>query len=233
MTYTDLMAIRTGMRVRLCLKSRNDYTQRTMALGASLFWIALVALLVFGARFVTQKKKWRLVGKIIGGLVVLCIAIGLAIWGWNAYKGRPQPVDALGSISLGMTPVEVTLALGEPNNTNPNDVSDGHRRYLYMEYGTLEYFIKFSDAASSSEHVQAVCSGDYNNGVFGLSKYSSQKDVIKKLGNPISQSIHKDELRKMISYPEWKVSYEIEKGDVVSVCVSENGDMQYLEEYGF
>lgn len=180
-----------------------------------------------------HKKKWRLVGKIAGGLIIFCIVIGLAVWGWHVYKARPIPVNQLGSISLGMTPLEVTLALGEPNNVNANDVSDGNRRYLYMEYGTLEYFIRFSDPNISTEQVEAICSSDYSNGVFGLSKYSSENDVIKKLGNPISQSVHKEGLRKMISYPELKVSFEIEKGDVISVCVSEDGTMKYLEEYGF
>jgi len=204
-----------------------------MTLGSSLIWITVLILLAFGIRYVTHKKKWRLVLKIIGGLFGLGILVGLAIWGWYVYKERPQPVDTLGAISLGMTPLEVTLALGKPNGTNENNMLDNHRRYLYTDYsGTSKYIVKFSDATNSIEHVESVCSRDYSKTVFGLGKYSSEAEVTKKLGMPISQSIHKDGLKKMISYPEWKVSFEIEKGDVISACVSEDGDMQYLEEYG-
>lgn len=204
-----------------------------MTLGTSLIWIAILFLLAFGIRYVTHKKKWCLVLKIIGGLACLGILVSLAIHGWYVYKERPQPIDTLGAISLGMTPLEVTLALGKPSGTNENDMFDSHRRYVYTDYsGTPEYIIKFSEVTNSIEYVESVCSRDYSKTIFGLGKYSSEFEVIKKLGAPVSQSIHKDGLKKMISYPEWKVSFEIEKNDVISTCVSEDGDIKYLEEYG-
>lgn len=200
-----------------------------MSVGESFLWVALLVIFVLAVRSVNQKKKWSLVRKVVGGLVILAAIVGSMFWGWNVYKERPRLVTQLGSISLGMTPVEVTLALGKPNNTY---ISGGHRRYLYTENGDLEYFVRFSDDMISAERVEEVCSRDYNDEVFGLSKYSPEDEVIKKLGNPTNQSIHKEGLRKMISYPKWKVSFEIEKRDVISVCISEDGSMKYLEEYG-
>src|SRR5680860_1493523 len=132
-----------------------------MTLGTSLIWITVLVLVALGVRFISKKKKWRLVGKITSILIAVGVVISLGVWGWNVYKDRPQPLSKLGSVSLGMTPIEVSLALGKPNNTDADDNSDGYRRYLYISYGTLEYFIRFSNGVSSPERVEAVCSSDY------------------------------------------------------------------------
>lgn len=205
-----------------------------MSLGTSLIWIAVLALLVYGIRLITKKKKWRLVIKVIAVLILLGILIGLGVWGWSVYKDRPQPVDTLGSISLGMTPIDVTLAVGKPTQEIlPNEL-DTSRRYIYEGYGgDLKYTIKFSGSDETPvDVVQVVCTGDYMNEVFGLGKYDSEKDVIKKLGSPSNQSIRADGLAKMISYEKWNVAFEIQQGDVTKTCISSSGKVTYLKEYG-
>ncbi len=41
-----------------------------------------------------------------------------------------------------------------------------------------------------------------------------------------------DGLSKYISYEQWNVSYEIERGDIEVLCISEDGKMTYTDEYG-
>lgn len=205
-----------------------------MTLGTSLFWITILVLVILGIRYTTRQKKWRLVAKIVGGLAILGVILGFAVWAWGSYKDRPQPVDTLGSLSLGMSPLEVTLAAGKPDIESKPDEIDGSRRYLYKDYsGDVEYFVRFSDVnENSDERVDLICTSNYAHHVFGLSKYSSEKEVTKKLGEPTSQSIRKDGLAKIISYENWKVAFEIEKKSVTEVCVSSSGKVSYREEYG-
>ncbi len=205
-----------------------------MTLGTSLFLITVLVLLILGAKFITKKKKWLLVGKITGAIVLLCISIGLAGWGWFMYKERPQPVSKLGSISLGMTPLEVTLAIGKPTHEIlPNEI-DTSRRYLYQNYiGAYEYIIKFSGIdETSSDVVDIVCSEDYSKNIFGLGNYDSEESVIKKLGSPSNESIRLDGLAKTISYEKWNVAFEIEQEDVSRICVTSSGKVSYTKEYG-
>lgn len=204
-----------------------------MTLGTSLLLVTLLLFSILGIRYITKEKKWRLVVKIVGCLVLLGIVISLVIWAWNSYKERPQPVDTLGSLSLGMSPLEVSLAVGKPDNESVLKEIDGSRRYLYNNYsGDLEYFVRFSSAdEDSSEKVEVICTRDYMHDVFGLSKYSSEEEVKKKLGEPTNQSIRQDGLAKMISYEKWKVAFEVEKKNVVTVCISSSGKVGYLEEY--
>lgn len=206
-----------------------------MTLGTSLTLIATLIFIVLGVRFISKKKKWRLVAKIAGGLFLFGVLIGLGTWSWIWYKERPQPVDTLGSLSLGMTPLEVSLAVGKPDNESaPLKETDESRWYLYNNhYDELEYFVRFSDKTeSSTELAEIICTRNYQHDVFGLSKYSSEKEIKKKLGEPTSQSIRLDGLAKMISYEKWKVAFEIEKGDVIAVCISSSGKVGYKKEYG-
>jgi hypothetical protein len=53
--------------------------------------------------------------------------------------------------------------------------------------------------------------------------------VVHKLGKPDKTSISADRKQKIISYPQWKVAYFIEKRLVVGVCISDEGVVTFVD----
>jgi len=201
-----------------------------MTLGTSLILIVILVLLIQGIKFISRKKKWRLVAWIAGLLFLLAIIITSCVWGWYQYKNRLQPINKLGSVALGMNPVDVTLAIGKPSQEILPDNFDNKRTYIYTGY--TEYYIRFSGSNEKpSDVADVICSDGIYIKVFGLSKYDSEEKVLKKLGAPTSQSIRSDGLVKAISYGKWNVSFEIEKGIISRVCISSDGEIKFINEY--
>jgi hypothetical protein len=202
-----------------------------MTLGTSLFSITILVFIFLGIKYISKKKKWRLAGRVAGVLLLIIIVIGLSVFGWYRYQDRLRPISSLGSISLGMSPIEVSLALGKPSQETQPDNFGGSRTYTYSDYSG-EKFIMFSNSENTTvDSVSIICSDNYNDKVFGLGKYSSEKEVLKKLGEPTKQSIRSDGLAKTISYEKWNVSFEIQKGEVGNVCISSSGKVSYKNEY--
>lgn len=202
-----------------------------MTLGSALVLITFILLAAAGVYFVSKNKKWRLMGKIVGVIILLAIAISLGAWGWHQYQNRPQVVTGIGDVSLGMTPLEVTLAIGKPDINNEGSGNDSDLRYVYLNYShEVDYFVRFSNKTIEPRAV-VVCSSNYLREALGLGKYDSESDVTKKLGEPTTISVREDGLRKMISYQQWKVAFEIEQGDVESVCATESGEVTYIDEH--
>lgn len=202
-----------------------------MTLGSALILITFILLIAAGIYYVTKHKKWRLIGKITGAILLLAVLVGLGIWGWYQYQDRPQVVTGVGDVSLGMTPVEVTLAVGKPKVNLEGSEEDTDLRYIYLNYSDeLDYFVRFSNESGEYRAV-LICSSNYLREVLGFSKYDSESEVIKKLGEPSSISVREDGLQKTISYKQWKVGFGIEQGDVETVCATESGEVKYIKEY--
>lgn len=202
-----------------------------MTLGSALILITFILLTAVGIYYVTKHKKWRLIGKITGAILLLAILIGLGIWAWIQYQNRPQVVNSVGDVSLGMTPVEVTLAIGNPEVNLEGTEEDTDLRHIYLNYNDeVDYFVRFSNESGEYRAV-VICSSNYLREVLGFSKYDSESKVIKKLGEPTSISVREDGLEKMISYKQWKTAFGIEQGDVETVCATESGEVKYIKEY--
>jgi len=105
--------------------------------------------------------------------------------------------------------------------------------YKQSEYSDEHLIIRFTGDEQNALRTSTICeSGGYNR-IFGLNTYYLyEESVIKKLGTPSHESISSDGLKKMISYEQWKVAFEIEKNHVISWCVTESGKMTYTNEYG-
>lgn len=200
-----------------------------MSTGGSLILIAVFSAIGFAIYKIHQKQKWKLVGKIIGGIIALGLLIGAGIYTYFWYTNLPYETTQLGKVSIDMTPVEVTLQLGKPSGDNTDD--SGVRRFVYVDYGSLDYFIKFEKDSTGTERLTTACSGDYMNDIFGLDVYDSEENVTKKLGEPTNTSVNKDGLSKMISYDKWKVAFLIEKGEVKQTCITKSGKVTFIEEY--
>lgn len=196
-----------------------------MSTGTSLFWIAFLAAIGFSVYKIHQKKKWGLVLKIFAGLVLISLIISACAYAYVWSTNRPHEATSLGKVSLGMSPVDVTLLLGKPDGewTDPG----GEKRFIYGSYGDTDYLIRFG----ADNTVGVICTYEYYNDVFGLGVYDSESAVLKKLGPPTNTSINKDGLMKFISYEKFKVAFGIAEGSVDSVCVTKSGKVSFIEEY--
>lgn len=209
-----------------------------MSLGDGMVVVTVLILISVTVYTISAKKRWKKVGKFFVWSILLIIFLNLLGWGgywvWSWYNDRPYELNGIGDITLNMSVLDLKLAFGEPILDLPlsGDDSNDTRLIAYEKYSfsdTFDYLIKFEDVGSG-ERMKYVCKYEYEE-VFGLSIYSSEKEVLSKLGNPTNISIREDSLAKLISYEPWKVVFEIEKGDVNKICVSRSGKLTYSTEY--
>ena len=199
-----------------------------MTLGEAIFWSTVLILFSLGIWQITKQRRWKSVGKVVLGLVLLNVVIGASYWGWIRYQERPIVMSELAGVRLGMTPVEVTLKLGMPEKKE--EQSTGTGREMYFDY-TDTNFVRF-DTEGSEMRACMIGSSDMRATIAGLGTYSSEDEVISKFGQPTKTSINKDGVRKILSYSQWNAAFEIEKGRVVRMIISSSGAASYKEEYG-
>lgn len=196
-----------------------------MSLGTSILLIAIFGGILYAIYKINQKRKWKLVLKISAVIVLLIVVISAGIWGYYWYQDRPHVASTLGKVSLGMSPVEVTLELGKPTEEIIDE--ENQKRYLYKDYSGLRYIIVFDQVDKAS----LICTEEYYYEIFGLGVYDSEEKIIKKLGEPTNVSINESGTSKFISYSQYKVAFDIEKGDVKTTCVTESGQVTFSNEY--
>lgn len=174
----------------------------------------------------TKKKSsiWRRLLKVVLGFILLIVGISVIGFAYQWYKDLPREMDQLGSISLGMKPVDVTLELGKPSDEITND--EGNKGFIYNGYSGIEYFIAFDE----NDTVRRICSENSYREVMGLGKYDSEEKIVNKLGKPSNTSVNVEGTRKFISFAKYNVSFEVEQGDVRLVCVTTT-EMSYADEY--
>ena len=208
-----------------------------MSLGTGIF--ASTVLLLFAAALyqITIRQKWKTVGKVFVGVVLVGLVTAGGIWGWTIYSERPSVVTELSGVRLGMNPLEVKLAKGAPATENqPSQQEDGEFQITWVysldDNAEEHTLVIFRGEKAEATSVAIVCeSGGYSR-VLGFGRFDSEKDVLEKLGPPTNESIRQNGLSKVISYKPWKVAYEIEKGLVADRCISESGKVSYTAEYG-
>jgi hypothetical protein len=217
-----------------------------MTLGSGILWSTILVLLAVTIYLVSVRNKWKTVAKLFGVLILGAAFIGGATWGWYAYQNRPQVVTELGGIRLGMTQLDVKLLKGAPttaseieeqkDHSEDDEGKKGQRFKLSWLFGGDESSgtslkIVFYGATRDDLRVAIVCeTGGYSTPL-GLGRFSSEEDIVKRLGSPSTESIDSQGLRKVISYRQWKTAYEIEKGSVEAVCVAASGRVRYSDEY--
>ena len=173
----------------------------------------------------TRKSIWRIILKVVLILILVPIVISALTLTYQWYQDLPHPVNQLGSIKLGMKPVEVTLALGKPSQETTD--YKNRVRYVYTDYGgKTRYLITFNEQTGASQ----VCSEDYSNDVLGLGVYDDEKQVTNKLGEPSKVSINEEGLMKLISYSQYNIAFGIKEGDVSLTCVTDS-EMSFVDEY--
>lgn len=172
-----------------------------------------------------RKSIWKILLKIILILILVPIVISALTLTYQWYQDLPHSVNQLGSIKLGMKPVEVTLALGKPSQETTD--YKNRVRYIYTDYGgKTRYLITFNEQTGASQ----ICSEDYSNDVLGLGVYDDERQVTNKLGEPSKVSINEEGLMKLISYSEYNIAFGIKEGDVSLTCVTDS-EMSFVDEY--
>ncbi|USN87862.1 MAG: hypothetical protein H6779_00240 [Candidatus Nomurabacteria bacterium] len=193
-----------------------------MTTGDSLITIAIIGGLIYGIRLIHNKKKWKLVGKILGGLILLGLLIGGGVYAYQTYSERPKEVTELAGISLGMKKVDVTLIKGQPSDEIE---FEGGSSLNYKDYSSF-LMVNWNTA----EGVYRICSSKYSDEIFGLGKYNSYNDVVKKLGQPAEKSINTEGTRMIANYPDYNVAFGVNAGEVDMACVTSRL-ITFIEEY--
>lgn len=190
------------------------------------------------------QRKWSFWAIIL--YIVIIILGGLAallIPAYENYTIRHQVITELNGLTLGMRPVEVTLAKGEPSNSSekPQQSQDGAyfslNYYFYYpgSYGEESelLLVHFSGEDVKSLIADRICSDSidrfYVKGISYL-KYTKESEIIEKLGQPTGISIYKNGLSKWLSYEPMNVAFELQKDSINQVCISKS-NISYVEEY--
>ena len=215
-----------------------------MTLGDGILWSTVIVVLAASIYQISIRNRWRTVGKAFGILVLAGILIGGALWGEYIYKSRPRPyaVTELGGVRLGMTPLEVRVAKGAPINKGNATLDlqeDSRFRMTWAfdivpieELKGLPLLTVIFDARTQNDlKVSIVCERDGYRSLLGLSSGDTEEDMVEKVGLSTNESISEDGLSKLVSFKQWKVAYEVAKGQIGHVCVSESGKVAFADEW--
>ncbi len=188
-----------------------------------LFAVGVLTLLVYSRGF----------RKITVWLLGLAIIVAIGYWGWLRYTERPRAVDQIAGIKLGMSPIDVKLAKGAPSNDATAQIQSSGEYSLDWSFSTTygpKLTVLFYGTNPQSLRASIICEADGDTRLFGLGNYSSEEAVTGTLGLPSRTSIAESGLSKIISYSAYNVAFEIEKGDVREVCVTDAGSVGYERE---
>jgi hypothetical protein len=209
-----------------------------MSLGSGIFLAVVLLILAIGVWQIMTREKWKTVEKIAGALVGLGLMAAAVIFVMYADKDqipRPSTISQLAGVKLGMSPTDVTLALGRPSISGKMEIDrDGqaHLTYVYTKDQNEDYSLDiiFAGADSRSTRAVIICEkGGFSN-LLGLDRYSSEQDVLRNLGTPSYSSIRNDGLEKAISYAAWNASFKVARGRVIALCIHQGNFILYDRE---
>lgn len=204
-----------------------------MTIGEGIFWSTVILVTFASIVLLTRYKRWRAFFKVLAILAWIGMTLGISVWLYFKYDNRPQIMSTLNDISLGMSEVDVTLQKGEPDKVSELGPStDGYRKFLLYKGVSDSYTYVTLKGQKDSMVVTDICDEGGYGRVLGFGQYSSEEDIIEKLGKPSSASINEKGTEKILSYPEWNAAFELAQGTVTSVCVTNGPAMRYSAEYG-
>ena len=171
-------------------------------------------------------------------LGLLCLLAGAGVFVATADKDTrptPQIIGELGGVHLGMSPTDVTLALGKPFASSKVEADGAHHTHLIYVYSkgknddhSLD--VTFHGTSASGMRAAVVCEQGGFSSLLGFDKFSREQDIIRMLGTPVFTSIRGDGLEKTISYSAWNASFKIALGKVVALCIHQGSFIQYDRE---
>jgi len=198
-----------------------------MSLGTGIFASTVLLLCAAALWLITTHKKWKLVGKIAGSIVALCVVVAGGVYAWLSYEPPLSVVTELAGVKLGMSPAAVTLAKGPPTSISEPSIDGSQTK---IDYGYSDVTISFYGPDKFATKAEIICEHDGYSRLLGFGRYSSEDEITDKLGNPDSTSISSSGLSKFISYSKWKATFEISKRAVSKLCIHTAAAISFSQE---
>lgn len=197
-----------------------------MTLGDGIFWSTIVIVVAGAIYQISVRKKWRLIGQVLGVLILIGAVIGGSVWGWFRYENRPYAIQELDGIRLGMRPVDVTIAKGEASDeldlSEEEKKEELRRAWVYAtDDSGPRIFVVFEGSARENMVVSRICQYRGYRNLLGVDMYTSEKEIVQRLGKPSHERINDSHVSKWLSYDRWNVAYLVQAGKVGSMCVTE------------
>ena len=203
-----------------------------MTIGSGIFWSTVLVLMAVAVRQITKHGKWKPVGKISAGAVVICAGITGCVYAWNYIKSlppAPSEVTELANVKLGMSPSDVTLNLGQPDGKTEPTVQGGETTFQYS-YTDTGVHITFYGIDKYHAKVTIICTSDASTKLLGFDNFSTEDLIVGRLGKPSTVSVARDGLSKIDSYRKWKAAFVLSKNTVSAKCVTSSGTVAFTEE---
>jgi len=205
-----------------------------MSVGDGIF-LSAILLSIVGLYAATKDRwKWKRIAKWgIGLPISLAVVVGLGLWAYYNYDGRPKIQAEFGGIKLSSTQADVKFLKGEPIEKH----SDAERWVYSAQSGSGQpedavYIIQFRD--SKIRHITYWASERQivNPWVHGFSVGSTYDEVLEKLGQPSHVSISADGLNRLLSFEKYQTFYEFTQGKVRSYGIYSpaRGPMKFTKE---
>lgn len=203
-----------------------------MTIGEGIFWSTVLVIVFTSIILITKYNRWKAFSKGLGIVLALTGLVSAGTWFYFEYQSRPQVATSLSGITLGMSELDVTLAKGAPDEVSELDpISDGFRKYLLYKGSYDSYTYAILRGSKDKLFVTDICDNGGYGKVLGFGEYSSESDIISKLGTPSNVSVNQQGTEKLLSFPQWNAAFEIEKSHAKKVCVTSRPQMNYSVEY--
>jgi hypothetical protein len=207
-------------------------------LGAGIRGSTLHVPVGIGAGRVAVGSRRRAHARVATLCTTVIVLAGVSVWARSEAPEPRREITELAGVKLGMTPLEVVAALGQPTLVDrrreavpaagkpKRDTAFG---YVYSKADKPEYSLQLVFYNREAPWLGVVCEVNAESSALGLANGTKERQVLRALGKPGNISISFDRVQKIISYPQWKVAYVIQKRRVVGVCVSSRGIVTFLD----
>ena len=215
-----------------------------MDLGTGIFLSSIVLAVVILYGITKDRWHWRRIAKraafIFFGLIVIGTALGVGAYYWQELPQKIERQTAYAGLRLGMTQDEVMYVKGYPPFVLGEELTDpqwkgfmtvvdtknlekGKRAIDYRDWSYEEYEHNINVAFNPARTAVTVIQCYSKDKVYrcpelgGVRDGDSEKEVLRKLGNPTSSKI--DGVTKEMSYRDFNIEIWLTKEEVYMLAL--------------
>lgn len=187
-----------------------------MTTGDGIFLSAVLLSIIALYAATRNRWNWRRVAKWGLGIPFIGVAtVGLCIWIYSTYDGRPTAQDEFEGVKLTATPADIRFLKGDPIpklSVVDRWVYDAHSGSAQPEDAIL--VVQFRDGRVRYIMYLATERQIVNPYLLGFTIGAHYEEVVKTLGNPSHTSTSADGLSRVLSFDKYRVFFEFERGKV-------------------